>query len=290
MKFCPKCGNQLPDEAAFCNKCGEPQPNMNQPEATPESEPRKVVAPTPVPPPSQNAPIIENPGQRYRRLLKEDDTFQGLVKAYNFEKLLCIPSILIIAVWAIALFTPVGVLTGVNVHQTGYTMFNSLGKTFPYEFSAIQLIELDNLSGNYALSPNSSLNMVFPIMSFIFGILFFVLIVLVTVLGTPKGYILKTYEAPNGAVNLANNLKRRGVPFFGALFSLPLVGTLFATYINCLDISYRDGKTYIFGEIAALTPNFITALIACLSLIALMLAGGILAKVLVNKKLKKIGL
>ena len=29
--FCPKCGKQLPDRAAFCNQCGTPIARVQQP-------------------------------------------------------------------------------------------------------------------------------------------------------------------------------------------------------------------------------------------------------------------
>ena len=37
MKYCVKCGQQLPDQAKFCAKCGQPQPVLDQP--VPEQTP-----------------------------------------------------------------------------------------------------------------------------------------------------------------------------------------------------------------------------------------------------------
>ena len=66
MKFCPKCGTQLVDEARFCSKCGAAQPNM---ENVPAPQPATAVQQTPAP---QPAPVQEpsqmTPGQRYNYL------------------------------------------------------------------------------------------------------------------------------------------------------------------------------------------------------------------------------
>lgn len=55
MKKCPKCGVELPDEAAFCNNCGE---NLSAKPADENAEPKKeepVVAPV-----SENNQVLEN--------------------------------------------------------------------------------------------------------------------------------------------------------------------------------------------------------------------------------------
>ncbi|MBP3469462.1 MAG: zinc-ribbon domain-containing protein, partial [Lachnospiraceae bacterium] len=46
MKTCPKCGNQLPDDAAFCNNCGEKMAVLAADAAATTAE---NVAPVPVP-------------------------------------------------------------------------------------------------------------------------------------------------------------------------------------------------------------------------------------------------
>ena len=43
MKFCPKCGSKLPDDARFCINCGQPVPMLDNP------TPTVVPAPTPAP-------------------------------------------------------------------------------------------------------------------------------------------------------------------------------------------------------------------------------------------------
>ena len=44
MKFCPKCGTQLPDEAKFCPNCGAKQPGMEA-EQTPAPAPTTNQSP-----------------------------------------------------------------------------------------------------------------------------------------------------------------------------------------------------------------------------------------------------
>lgn len=55
MKKCPKCGVELPDEAAFCNNCGE---NLAEKPAEGEAE-KKVEEPV-VAPVSANNQVLEN--------------------------------------------------------------------------------------------------------------------------------------------------------------------------------------------------------------------------------------
>ena len=38
MKFCTNCGNQLSDQANFCDKCGSPVSNAQTPPPTPVAE------------------------------------------------------------------------------------------------------------------------------------------------------------------------------------------------------------------------------------------------------------
>ena len=41
MKYCVKCGQQLPDQAMFCSKCGAKQPGMEENNTTPAQEEAK---------------------------------------------------------------------------------------------------------------------------------------------------------------------------------------------------------------------------------------------------------
>lgn len=49
MKYCVKCGQQLPDQAMFCSKCGTKQPNMENSVPSPleevkQDQPKDIVA------------------------------------------------------------------------------------------------------------------------------------------------------------------------------------------------------------------------------------------------------
>ena len=37
--FCPNCGKQIPDNAAFCSECGKPTNTVSAPEPTPVATP-----------------------------------------------------------------------------------------------------------------------------------------------------------------------------------------------------------------------------------------------------------
>ncbi|MBQ6293051.1 MAG: zinc ribbon domain-containing protein [Lachnospiraceae bacterium] len=58
MKYCFKCGNQLPDEAAFCSVCGARQPESPAPADTPAPAPAYAA---PAPEPVQVDPVPYEP-------------------------------------------------------------------------------------------------------------------------------------------------------------------------------------------------------------------------------------
>lgn len=67
--FCPKCGNQLPDEAKFCTSCGEKIAAAPAPAPTPAPAPAPAndipygysPTPTPAPAPDQTVPVYNTP-------------------------------------------------------------------------------------------------------------------------------------------------------------------------------------------------------------------------------------
>ena len=64
MKFCPKCGQPLADDALFCTKCGSKQPNMDAPieeKPAPQPEPQPVKQATAQPAPAEKP--VEQPKQ-----------------------------------------------------------------------------------------------------------------------------------------------------------------------------------------------------------------------------------
>ncbi len=51
MKTCPNCGNQVPDEAVFCNNCGTSMKTEDNANAQAQNQPAEGPAPAPAPAP-----------------------------------------------------------------------------------------------------------------------------------------------------------------------------------------------------------------------------------------------
>ena len=279
MKYCPNCGAELPDEANFCPKCGAKQPDA-QVEKAVEQPAQAPVAQTP----NQEA----SPRQRYNDLVKNDELFKEIVnvrkKKYLFE-LICAAFFI---TWLVAMFVPVAKLTGNEMSAEGAYILSGLGITLPHEFGPYDLIELDTLSGNKALTPGG-LNSVYAVMMMIIGI-----ILLVLSIGFPfikaftgRSYVLKQYE--EGKVKELINESTK--PFIvGSLFNIivlvPSINLFIAT--NDINYVYKDSSRYIFGEMESIPSGFIAVIIVSLIMTALVLAASIVICKLLSRKLREL--
>ena len=284
MKFCPKCGAQLVDEARFCSKCGAPQPNM---ENAPAPQPAPVVEPAPAPVQPQE-PSQMTPGQRYNHLKQNDERFRDTVKVIFLLKFVGLISLLFIVPWLVCYFTPVGTLTGINAQDYGNNLLFAWGKSYPYNFNNFELaftIQHWSNSGSHKLTPGNALNSnIFPSLMWFFGWIFIALIALATMLGTPKGYVLKTYEKdPN---ELYKAIKGNTIWFFGPAFAVIGLFNAISTYVNS-NCTYKDSTQYLFGEITPYKPGLITCIIVTIIFVAIMLAGSIVLRSLLFKKINK---
>ena len=293
MKFCPKCGTQLVDEAKFCPKCGAPQPGMEpkeepKVEETPKVEEKPVEEVKPAPAPEKTL----SPRERYNNYLKNDECFRDAAKVIKAVSLISLINLLFIIPWLCSLLIPVGMFTGVNVSTQGMDYFNVLGASFPYEFSALsvrQFVQYADI-GHNALTPGESLQTnPSAIIMLIFRIIYVPLLVLLALLGKTKSYILKVYEGPDGRANLLKTARKTNAIFgpFAALFTFsPALGT----YLSCIDLKYdySDGKPYIFGEVDGILPGFIACIVITVIFAVIILVSQlVIAGVLYNKKLKK---
>ena len=282
MKFCPKCGAQLVDEARFCSKCGAPQPNMeNAPApAAPVVEP----APAPVQP---QEPAQMTPGQRYNYLKQNDERFKDTVKVIFLLKFVGLISLLFIIPWLVNYLTPVGTITGIEMSDQGSLFMSSMGKSVPYNFSMYEvqfLLRPAVKAGGYKLTPDNALSNVMPTVLWYFGFLFFALIVLVSILGMTKGYVLRTYE--KDPKELYKALKSNTTWIFGPALSIITMILAIFTYINCKDLDY-SGETYYFGIITENKSGLIVCIVVTLIFAAIMIAGSIVLRSLLFKKIEK---
>ena len=288
MKFCPKCGAQLVDEARFCSKCGAPQPNMENNPA-PQAEP-VVEQPIPQPEVVQQPVGSMTPAQRYRYLKQNDERFKDTIRVIFLLKFVGLISLLFIIPWLVNYLTPVGTLTGYNPSDVGANMMYYSNKQFPYNFSVFDLSFTFipwAKTGNYKLTPDNAIgNNIMPTVLWYFGWLFMVLIALVSMLGMSKGYVLKTYEQDEGKA-LFKQLKSNSTWFFGPAYALISLIMPVMTSINCKDLDYEPGKVYLLGEVEQYKPGLITCIIVTLIFMGIMLAGSIVLRKLLFKKIEK---
>lgn len=279
MKYCPNCGAQLPDEARFCTSCGSKQPDapgVAQPQPQAQPQPAQVTQPV-----NQE----KSPRERYSELYKNDEVFREIVnvrrKKYLFELIFAVCLIS----WIVCMFTPVALFNGNNATSEGAMIMSSLGKALPYKTNAYDLIALDAAAGNKALTPGG-LGSVFAGLFMFFGPVIIALSVALPLIKafTGRGYVLKTYEA--GKVK--ELIKETIQPFWaGGAFSLIMIVPALNLFISSNGEEYKDGKTYLFGEIESIPSNFVVVIIVVVLLTAASIAATAVIGNLISKKLKE---
>jgi len=279
MKYCPNCGAQLPDEARFCTSCGSKQPDAP---GVAQPQPQQPVAAAPV---AQPVNQEKNPRERYSELYKNDEVFREIVnvrrKKYLFELIFAVCLIS----WIVCMFTPVALFNGHNATEQGAMIMNSIGKALPYKTNAYDLIALDAAAGNKALTP-SGLGSVFAGLFMFLGPVIVALSVALPLIKafTGRGYVLKTYEA--GKVK--ELIKETIQPFWaGGAFSLIMIVPALNLFISSNGEEYKDGKTYLFGEIESIPSSFVVVIIVVVLLTAASIAATAVIGNLISKKLKE---
>ena len=282
MKYCTSCGNQLPDDAKFCVKCGAKQPMMEAPKEEPVKEEVKVApqpAPAPAPAPApqpqpQPAEKTLSPRERYNNLVKNDEAFRVTVRAAKMRDLGGLVNLLYIVVWLTCCLTTIG-------YFANYPAGSIAG-----EFSAYSLSIFYNVAGK--LGPSGNLTGVFGAISFYFGFLFVVLLVLIAVIGHPRGWILRTYEA-QGLNELVKQLNSTKHFLNGVFMSLIPTIAMVSTYITVCGLDYSEypPSSYPFGEIFPLDDHFYIAMAVSILMMHIMLGLGIMFEVMFRKRVGK---
>ena len=277
MKYCQYCGTQLDDSAKFCPNCGAAQPE-------------KVVAPQQQdegiePIKETTAPEQQGtPKERFDYLINNDERFKDIYRVTKIQNLFNLINILYLIPVFVCVFTPIGMFTGQN----------ATSNTVPAGtvFTPLTVMSFKKLAGNYSLCPDSNLNGIMPLMVFILSWILLVLIIVMSIAGITKGYILKTYESEKGPQTLIQNCKKSTNWIFGVGVSIVAFMSLLTQWIAC-DNNYakayekNGGKLYIFGEIAQIPGAIIPGLIVTILFVAVIVAGITVARKLFAKKLDK---
>ena len=280
MKFCPKCGAQLVDEARFCSKCGAKQPNM-------ENAPAPAPQPQPAPAPAPQEPAQMTPAQRYNYLKQNDERFKATVKVSFILRFVGLVTLLYIIPWLVCYLTPVGTITGIDMSDYGAGLM--AGKTLPYNFSMFEVqyvLRSWAKVGNYKLTPDDVLrtnNM--PGITWVFGFIFLPLVALVSIIGNPKSYLLKTYE--KDPKELYKALKNNSIWIFGPCLTVVAMVNAIVTYTNCKDLDYSDGSHYFLGIIMENKAGLTAVIVVSVLFMIIMIAGSIVPRVILFNKLKK---
>ena len=285
MKFCPKCGTQLVDEARFCPKCGAPQPGMEpQPEVRVEPTPTTVNQSAPIAPQPQQ--VAASPRDRYNSLMQNDEMFRDTTRVVKKVSMLSLFNILFLIPFLFNLFMNVGVFTGVDVGDPSAA--SAANMHFPLEYNSLSIKTYGTIAKTLgkALCPNSNLAsnpVVYVIIPL--GFLFVAFVFLSAFLGKSRGFLLKTYEKPDGKKALLKEAKT-GPFFLGAGMALFSFGAPLSTYFSSIGLEYKD-KTYIFGRVDGLTWNFIGLIIVNVIFVVAMIVPQLIISAVLNRKLRK---
>lgn len=283
MKYCPKCGAELADDAAFCVKCGAQQPGFEKPQAT---EPALEPVPAPAPTPVTQKPE-ESPRQRFDRLMVEDEKFKTIVTTTRKVNLLALINLAFIIPMLVNFFTPVAMFTGREPSSNGIAILDALGYRYPIEFSAMSIYKFKTLAKPWPLGPGS-LPQPFAMMLFIFSWVFVALFVVIAVVGSPRSYLLKTYEEGKEA-ELIKSINSPMKHLFGSVLAFLSLFAAITTYIQCDDIKYvyDDSSRWIFGEIAAIDGSLIGPIMVTIIFITAMIVSSFVVKSFMTKKLRQ---
>ena len=279
MKYCPKCGAPLDDHLKFCTKCGAPQPTEEVKQEEKKAEPVPEVK-------SEERPLSDR--ERFNNLLNTDQRFKNIVKASKLAALFTLVNLLFLIPFFVGMFTKVGAFTGVDVSAQGASYFDVLGiHYFPYGYSAMSIRKFIAYAkaGHWSICPNDTLRSPTTVIIFIFGLIFAALLVVISVVGRPNGYLLKTYEKENGEKELIKSIKSPMTLLAGVFLTIVGIMPGIATYIASTDLKYESGHHYVFGQVTGLSSGLITIIVVAVIFIGLILGGNIVLRVVFVNKL-----
>lgn len=326
MKYCIECGNQLVDEAKFCNKCGAKQPLREEKkeeieapkpqEAKVESKPieesivdapkeeAKVIAP--IPALKEEAPAIEAKPKveaTNKVLSLEDEEYKSKAPAERYRYLMEHDLDFQTVVKASKkrdLMSLSNILYLVVVIVCTFIPYLVFTGNYAHH-AGIQILAEEGKSiphkfgglelfSFHVTAGNYALapnSNVTGIYPFVV-FLFTFLFLAVMILAAFLGSTkgYRLKEYEKGGIK--GLIKGLGGKknFSGVLVSLFPIVAMATTYISAKDMEY-NGDTYLFGEIIVDQEGFTTALLISVVMMVIMLIIGIIAQVVYKNKIKK---
>lgn len=255
MKFCPKCGAKLEDEAVFCSQCGAKQPSDGPTLANNQQEPQESVVV------NNQTNGAQSDATRFNNLIKNDNRFKVLFNSYRFTCLLRLICLLFIPTAIVFFAVPYLRLTGENMGGGASSLY---GETFPYDIPRLVAYSLMHaISKQYAFTSSSSFDSSIPataIIPLIASYVFAILIVLTSLLGLKKSWPLKSYEK-DGGKELYLTIKKGNSWLFGLIANMMFISMSLSNYLASKDLKYEPGDNYFYGKIIGINNNMKATLI-----------------------------
>ena len=270
MKFCPRCGEMLDDNALVCPRCGASQSGQSNLDS--------INRPTP----NQN---IQNVSKQHIEI--SDEKFNKLRKLLILKNLALCLGIFVIAAALIVFLSSLFVFTGKNVcpgEIAPRDPFNFV-KLFKYNDTASSV---EDAAWNVGPESVTTMMSVVPVVGFFvplaIGLVGFLMMIPAKKEALYQGYLQKPEGLPKAISNVAIFIPM----YVGAI--LPIIGLIIChSTMNNLSYTYPTGRYYAYGEMALNNSIFTVALVLAIIFAVIVIAGSILYTLLfIKSKVKEV--
>jgi uncharacterized membrane protein YciS (DUF1049 family) len=270
MKFCPRCGEMLDDNALICPRCGASQSGQSNLDS--------INRPTP----NQN---IQNVSKQHIEI--SDEKFNRLRKLLMLRNLAMLLGLLTIVSALLVFFSNMFVFTGVNavVSSVSKDPFNFIG-LYKYNDTASSV---ENAAWNVGPSSITTMMSVVPVVGFFVPVVFGLVGLLMMIPGKKEVMYQAYLQKPEALPKTISNVGIFAMMYVGAI--LPIIGLIICrSTMNNLTYNYgSDSKYYAYGEMALNNSTFTVALILAIIFAVIVIAGSILYTLLfIKSKVKEV--
>lgn len=281
MKFCPKCGQQLDDDAIVCPRCGASQENSSNAVYSTKFKDSPTVSKSVEQSDSSQQHIEINPE------IYNDPSFSKYYKLRKIKSLLSLTMILIIVNVILVLFLPFFTFNGVNVGDptliSSYPVTFSIVEHFKYGF--MHDTGANNLYFNFA--PESIVNM--PAIVLALGAIVPAVIALMglaSAIPSKKGLATALTVSKKQVKRHLNMLVHSILGGFAGVMSIATFIYMHSVMQN-VEYVYTDGRRYALGEIIETKGMFAAGLSVSIITTLIVVATGIVFNIIFVKNLEE---
>lgn len=264
MKFCPKCGEMLDDNAIVCPRCGASQSGSSNLDSI--NKPSSL----------QN---VQSPLEQHVEI--SDEKFNKLRKLFMIRNLAMLLGLLTVVSALLVFFSNMFVFTGVNavVSSVPRDPFNFIG-LYKYNDTASSV---ENAAWNVGPDSITTLMSVVPVVGFFTPVVFGLVGLLMMIPGKKETMYQAYLQKPEALPKAISNVGIFAMMYVGAI--LPIIGLIICrSTMNNLTYSYgSDSNYYAYGEMAMNDKAFTVALILAIVFALITIAGSILYTLLFIK-------